>query len=264
MHTNDVHSHIDPFPADDKLYANLGGYAKRQALLKSVRAEGNETLYFECGDMFQGTPYFNLYDGKLEISLMNKMGVDAVCLGNHEFDNGLGMLCDRIREANFPFLAANLDFSKNEGKGLVEPYKIFDRCGRKIGVFGLLVKLDGLVIEKNHNGTVWSNPIDVAQQMADELRAKGCDLIVALTHIGHQASDNIDDIHLARQTRGIDLILGGHSHTFLPEPVYENNIDGKPVLINQCGFAGINVGRIDIDFMPNNEVAIAVAKNTIA
>lgn len=255
MHVNDVHSHIDPFPDDDPVYAGLGGYARRHKYIEKVRQEGNETLVFECGDMFQGTPYFNFYKGQLEISLMNKMGVDAVTIGNHEFDNGLEVLCKRMEEANFAFINSNYNFTSPAANRIVKRYEIFERCGIKIGVFGLGVKVKGLITDKNLEGTTYNDPINVAQKMANKLRNKGCQMVIALTHIGYDMGEEVDDKKLAAKTSGIDIILGGHSHTFLPEPVMIKNKDGKEVLVNQVGFAGINVGRIDIDIITENEEA---------
>ncbi len=255
LHTNDVHSHIDPFPADDVQYANLGGYARRKAYIDKVRNEGNETLVFECGDMFQGTPYFNFYKGKLEISLMNQMGIDAVTLGNHEFDNGLDVLCDRIEEAQFPFINTNYNFTNQRAKQLIIPHKIFSKCGIRIGVFGLGIDGNGLITEANLQGTTYTDPILVAQRTAHYLRhEQNCQMVIALTHIGYEMNSTIDDKKLAAQTSGIDLILGGHSHTFLPEPVIIKNKEGHDVVINQVGFGGINVGRIDVLISndPNN------------
>lgn len=247
LHTNDVHSHIDPYPSDDPHYANLGGYARRHTYINNVRSEGNEVLVFECGDMFQGTPYFNFYKGKLEISLMNRMGVDAVTIGNHEFDNGLENLCDRMEEAEFPFINTNYTFTSERAKRIVKPYKIFERCGIKIGVMGLGVSGKGLITDANLMGTTYNDAIACAQKMADKLRDEGCQMVIALSHLGYQMPNQVDDCDVARQTRGIDLILGGHTHTFMPEPDYIKNLDGKKVLINQVGLGGINVGRIDIN-----------------
>lgn len=261
LHTNDVHSHIDPFPADDPRYPNLGGYSRRHAYINKVRNEGNEVLVFESGDIFQGTPYFNFYGGKLEISLMNKMGVDAVTIGNHEFDNGLERLCDRMTEANFPFINSNYTFTNDRAKQLVKPYKIFEKCGIKVGVLGLGVETKGLITDANLMGTTYNDPIVAAQQTADHLRAEGCQLVIALTHIGYQMPNQVDDCDLARQTRGIDMILGGHTHTFLSEPDYIKNLDGKKVLVNQVGYCGINVGRIDIDIEGDDEKLVALASS---
>lgn len=246
LHTNDVHSHIDPFPPNDAKYPNLGGFARRKAYIESVRNQGIETLVVECGDMFQGTPYFNFYGGRLEIELMNQMHVDAVTIGNHEFDNGIDAFADRMSEANFPFLNANYDFADARAAQLVEPWRIFERAGLRIGFFGLGVKIEGLIDPKNAGGTVYRDPISAAQRAADELRSQGCDVVVALSHLGYEMSEQPDDKQVAAATTGIDIILGGHTHTFLPAPVVVTNAEGAQVIVNQVGYGGINVGRIDI------------------
>lgn len=247
LHTNDVHSHIDPLPDNDSRNPGMGGYARRQTYIEQVIAEGNDVMVFECGDMFQGTPYFNFYKGKLEIELMNRMHVDAVTIGNHEFDNGLDVLCDRMEEANFPFINSNYEFVDERANSIVKPYRIFERAGIKVGVFGLGVAIEGLITAKNAKGTIYTDPIAASQRMADTLRAEGCQLVIGLSHLGFDMGRYVDDQKVAAATRGVDMILGGHSHTFLPAPVYVKNLDGKDVLVNQVGYAGINVGRIDID-----------------
>ena len=235
LHTNDVHSHIDAFPANDEKYPGMGGYARRAAYIKQVRENTyRELLVFDCGDMFQGTPYFNFYKGKLEISLMNKMGIDAVTIGNHEFDNGLDILLDRVQEANFPFLNANYQFKDQRAQKLIRPYKVFERCGRRIGVFGLGVKLSGLVSKVNFGDTKYKDPISVADELARQLkRDEHCDLVIAITHIGYDRGSQPDDLKLAAKTRYLDIILGGHTHTFLPEPTFVDNVVGKKVRVNQ-------------------------------
>ena len=253
LHTNDVHSHIEPFPANDANYAGLGGYARRKAYIDSVRAEGCEPLVFESGDIFQGTPYYNFFDGHVEIDLMNRMGIDAVTIGNHEFDKGVPFLCDRMAEANFPFINSNYEWQDERAKEIVKPYKIFERQGVKVGVFGIGVKIEGLISRENAGGTIYHEAKEVAQRMADQLRAEGCQFVIALTHIGlSENNSDVDDIRLARGTRGIDLILGGHSHTFMPAPIFETNLDGRPVLINQVGYGGVNVGRIEVEVLPES------------
>lgn len=247
LHVNDVHSHIDPMPLNDSRYPGMGGYARRQAYIEQVIAEGNDVMVFECGDMFQGTPYFNFYKGKLEIELMNRMHVDAVTIGNHEFDNGLDVLCDRMEEAKFPFINSNYTFVDQRARNIVKPYKIFERAGIKVGVFGLGVAIEGLITAKNAKNTIYNDPIAATQRMADTLRAEGCNLVIGLSHIGFDMGRFVDDQKVAAATRGVDMILGGHSHTFLPAPVYVKNLDGADVLVNQVGYAGINVGRIDLD-----------------
>lgn len=248
LHTNDVHSHIDPFPEDDPRYHGLGGYARRQSLIDNTIAKvgADNVMVFESGDMFQGTPYFNYYRGMLEMQLMNRMHVDGVTIGNHEFDNGVESLCKCMEAANFPFINANYDITDSRARGLVKPYKIFERGGMRVGVFGLGVKLAGLVGPRNCKGFTYNDPVDVARDMSKKLRNEGCDLVIALTHIGHEMYDQIDDVTLAKTDVDIDLILGGHSHTFLPNAVHVKNANGKDIVINQVGFGGINVGVLEL------------------
>lgn len=262
LHANDVHSHIDPFPLTDERYPGMGGYAKRQALIESVRAEqgADRVMVFESGDMFQGTPYFNHYRGQLEIKLMNMMHVDAVTIGNHEFDNGVDALCDCMEMANFPFIASNYIFSDARGSKLVKPYRVFERGGMRVGVFGIGVKMAGLIGPTNCAGVTYADPVITAQQMADTLRHREkCDLVIALTHIGFAPESNLDicDTLLAARTEGIDIILGGHSHTFLERPEIVMNKAGQPVVINQAGFAGINVGKLVIRQREGGKLALA-------
>ncbi|MDO4462253.1 MAG: metallophosphatase [Bacteroidia bacterium] len=252
LHCNDVHSRIDAFPMEDPNFPGMGGYAKRASLVKHTRETvgKDNVLNFECGDMFQGTPYFNIYKGKLEISLMNEMGVDAVTIGNHEFDNGLDVLVDRMEEANFPFICSNYTFKNQRALNTVKQYQVFERAGKRIGVFGLGVKIEGLIAPNNADGTIYENPIRVANDMALYLKnVEKCDLVIALSHLGYVMSGNQDsDVRLAAASRNIDFILGGHTHTFLHKPEVHQNADGKRIVINQTGHSGLSVGRINVTF----------------
>ncbi len=254
LHTNDVHSHIDPFPADDAKYANLGGVARRAALIEQIRHEQGEdgVLLLDAGDVFQGTPYFNYYGGELEFRLMSMMKYDLATMGNHDFDNGIDGFLAQLPNASFPFVSANYDFKNTVLNGIVEPYKVFTRRGIKIGIFGLGIELNGLVDKKLYKETVYNNPVEVAQDMSRILKTdKKCDLVICLSHLGYEyQNDNqkVSDIVLARNTRNIDLIIGGHTHIFLPKPTIEKNIDGQEVMINQVGCYGLNLGRIDFTF----------------
>lgn len=263
LHTNDVHSHIDPIQADNIGNIHIGGFARRKTYIDIVRNEVDNLLVLECGDMFQGTPYFNIYKGKLEIELMNKMGIDAVTIGNHEFDNGLDELYKRIKEANFPFLNANYDFKDHKIASVVKPYKVFEKTNIKVGVFGLGIKLDGLVSQSNYGQTAYYDPIESANKIANELRNMGCDIIIAITHIGYQMTDLPDDISLAQNSEDIDIILGGHTHTLLSQPTEIINRKGKVVLINQVGFGGINIGRIDIELNTENKITSRSTLSTL-
>lgn len=247
LHTNDVHSHIDPFPVDDANYPNLGGIARRYTLVESIRKENPNTLLLDAGDIFQGTPYFNFYGGELEFKLMSKLKYDAATIGNHDFDNGIDGLFAQLPHAEFDFLSANYDFSNTVLDGHTRPYKVFTRDGIRIGIFGLGIELEGLVGKKLYKETLYLDPVGVAQDVVAKLRhEEKCDLVICLSHLGYDyKGDRISDTRLAALTKGIDLIIGGHTHTFLPKPTIAKNSEGKNLLINQVGWAGINLGRID-------------------
>ena len=255
LHTNDVHSYIDPFPADHPRNANMGGVARRAALIETIRKENPNVLLLDAGDIFQGTPYFNYYGGELEFKLMSLMKYDASTIGNHDFDNGLQGLYAQLPHATFDFISANYDFKNTVMDGFVKPYKIFDKNGIKVGVFGLGVELQGLVDKKMYGETVYNDPIETAQDMVRILKKEQkCDLIICLSHIGYSyrnEPEKICDLKLAALTNDIDMIIGGHTHTFLDKPTIVKNLDGKEVLVNQVGCYGINLGRIDVFFDSN-------------
>jgi len=252
LHTNDMHSHIHPFTSGRN--KGLGGMAQRAALIKQIREQEEHILLLDAGDVFQGTPYFNFYGGELEFKLMSEMKYDAATLGNHDFDNGLEGLQKQLPHANFPFLIANYDFSDTILKDTFKPYKIFRKGDLKIGVFGIGIELDGLVPQKLYQNTVYQDPITTANHYATFLKKnQKCDLIICLSHLGFKYETNeISDIKFAKQTRDIDLIIGGHTHTFLKKPISQLNLDDKEVLINQAGWAGINIGKIDFHFSQNS------------
>ncbi|SDD72805.1 5'-nucleotidase [Dyadobacter soli] len=250
LHTNDVHSRIDPFPMDGSRNQGLGGVARRAALVKQIRAEQPNVLLLDAGDVFQGTPYFNLYGGELELTIMSQMGYDAATMGNHDFDNSIAGFVKQLPHANFPFLVSNYDFSNTELKGKTLPHKIFKKGGLKIGVFGVCIELEGLVNKKNYLETIYLDPIAKANEMAALLRNdQHCEFVICLSHLGYKYKENkVSDQILAKSTRSIDLIIGGHTHTFMKEPETVLNLDGKVTTINQVGFAGINLGRLDYFF----------------
>lgn len=258
LHTNDVHSHIDPFPADHALYPNLGGVARRAALIAAVREENPNTLLLDAGDIFQGTPYFNFYGGELEFRLMSKLRYDACTIGNHDFDKGLEGLLAQLPHASFPFLSANYDFSNTLLHGQVKPYHIWDLDGIKVGVFGLGIQLEGLVTKALYKETAYFDPIEIAQDMSQILKIREqCDLVICLSHLGYaypEREDRPSDIGLAAATEHIDLIIGGHTHTFLDQPVIRRNRNDQRVLVNQVGCYGINLGRIDFYFDDQKKV----------
>ena len=248
LHTNDMHSHIHPFTSGRN--KGLGGMAQRAGIINKIRTQEEHVLLLDAGDIFQGTPYFNFYEGELEFKLMSQMKYDAATLGNHDFDNGLIGLKKQLPYAKFPFLIANYDFSNTILKNTFEPYKIFNKGGINIGVFGLGIKLEGLVPKKLYQETIYQEPIETANYYASLLKnKKKCDLVICLSHLGFKyKTKKVSDISLAKQTRNIDLIIGGHTHTFLKEPTEQLNLDNKRVLINQVGWAGINLGKIDFHF----------------
>lgn len=258
LHTNDQHSRIEPFDASDARNANKGGFARRATLIQQIRNQEKNVLLLDSGDVFQGTPYFNFYGGELEFKLMSMMGYDASTMGNHDFDNGLEGFLKVLPNAKFPFITSNYDFSNTILEGKTEKYKIFKKNGIKVGVFGVGIELDGLVGKKQYKETKYLDPIEIAQHYADFLRnEKKCDLVICLSHIGYDYRDEsskISDKILAAKTNNIDLILGGHTHTFLPEPQSFTNKSGKNVLVNQVGFAGLLLGRIDFYFDENKSV----------
>jgi 5'-nucleotidase len=252
LHTNDVHSHIDPFPADHPRNANMGGAARRAALIESIRKEEENVLLLDAGDIFQGTPYFNYYGGELEFKLMSIMQYDVATMGNHDFDNGIDGFYAQLPHAKFDFVSANYDFKNTILNEIVKPHKIIKKNGLKIGIFGLGIELEGLVDKKLYKETVYNNPIEIAQDQSRILKEEHkCDLVICLSHLGFAYKNEpykVSDLELAKKTKNIDLIIGGHTHTFLDKPVIEKNLDGKEVLINQVGCYGINLGRIDFYF----------------
>lgn len=247
LHTNDVHSHVEPFEKDHAQFPGMGGAARRYTLIEKIRKENPNTLLFDAGDIFQGTPYFNFYGGELEFKLMSKMRYDAATIGNHDFDNGIGGLFAQLPHAEFPFVNSNYDFSNTILNGHVQPYRVFVKDDIRIGVFGLGIELEGLVSKDLYEETIYLDPVEMAQETVQQLKEnENCDLVICLSHLGYNYRDEkISDLKLASLTRGIDLIIGGHTHTFLPKPTIAQNIDGGNVLVNQVGWAGVNLGRID-------------------
>ncbi len=261
LHTNDMHSHIHPFKSGRN--KGKGGVAARASLIKKIRDENEHVLLLDAGDIFQGTPYFNFYEGELEFKLMSEMQYDAATLGNHDFDNGLNGLKKQLKHANFPFLIANYDFSNTILKNKFKPYKIFNKGGVKIGVFGIGIELKGLVPKELYNGTIYQDPIEIANFYAKKLKEEyNCSLIICLSHLGFKyKSQKVSDFTLAESSKNIDLIIGGHTHTFLKNAVIRKNIEKKDVIINQVGWAGINIGKIVFSFRQNKAKKLLKVKS---
>ena len=247
LHTNDVHSHIEPFPINDPKYPGLGGAARRAAIIEEIRAKEQNVLLLDAGDVFQGTPYFNKYEGEIDFKLMSLMQYDADTIGNHDFDNGIEGLKNMLPHTNFPFINANYDFNNTILKEDIIPHKIFIKNNIKIGVFGVGVELEGLVGKELYKETIYNNPITIANKKASFLKnEEQCDLVICLSHLGYEYKSNkVSDLVLAKETSNIDLIIGGHTHTFLNRPTEIKNNVKKRVLINQVGWAGLYLGRID-------------------
>lgn len=248
LHTNDMHSRIECFGSGRN--KGTGGMLQLASVIKKIRAEEENILLLDAGDIFQGTPYFNYYGGELEFKLMSEMGFDASTLGNHDFDNGIDGLVKQLHHAKFPFLSANYNFSNTSLNGHTIPHKIFNKNGIKIGVFGLGIKLNGLVDPKLYKDTQYLDPISVANEQAFLLKKElNCDLVICISHLGYSyKSKKVSDIVLAQETVNIDLIIGGHTHTFLKKPQTLENKEGGIVLINQVGFGAIKLGKIDYYF----------------
>lgn len=258
LHTNDQHSRIEPFDSSYTKNPNQGGFARRASLIQKIRQEEPNVLLLDSGDIFQGTPYFNFFGGELEFKLMSMMGYDAATMGNHDFDNGLEGFKNVRRHAKFPFICSNYDFSDTILDGQTEPYRIFNKDGIRVGIFGLGIELAGLVGKKSYGETEYLDPIEMAQEYSELLRKdKKCDLVICLSHLGFDYGENskkVSDKVLAANTSDIDLILGGHTHTFLPEPQRFRNSSGKEVIVNQVGWAGLLLGRIDFHFDKNKSI----------
>lgn len=249
LHTNDTHSTIEPFPSKHSKFPNMGGISKRHTILQKIRSEEEHVLLLDSGDIFQGTPYFNTFNGELEMKLMSLLQYDAATMGNHDFDIGLEGFLNAQQFANFPFLCANYDFSETILSSKTKAYNIFHKAGIKIGVFGIGIALKGLVPMDKYGNTRYLDPISTANKIASELKSKSCDLVICLSHLGfeYENKDINSDRKLAAETQNIDIILGGHTHTFFDKPLVLKNSKNKDVLINQVGWGGVYLGRIDID-----------------
>lgn len=252
LHTNDTHSRLDPFPDDGRKWGGLGGVARRAALIDQIRNQHKNVLLLDSGDIVQGTPYFNFFKGEPELMAMNEMGYDFATLGNHDFDNGINGLRRMIDWAKFPFLVANYDLS---GEGLasqIQPYKVVERQGVKIGIFGLGIEFAGLVLPQAHGKVIYQDPLPAAKEIVKHLKQNlACDYVICLSHLGLKYdSAKVSDLVLAKQTPGLDLILGGHTHSFLDKPEIIIHPDKSQTVVNQVGWAGVWLGQIEVTFSP--------------
>ncbi len=247
LHTNDTHSAILPLNSQlpDTMKAGRAGFLRRIAMLKEERQKNPDLLLFDSGDFSQGSAYYTMFKGDVEVGLMNQMGYDAVTIGNHEFDFGLDNMARLFRMATFPVVCTNYDFTGTPCEGLVKPYVILKRHGVKIGVFALAPKMEGLVAAKNCVGVKYLDPASVALETATMLkRQMKCDMVICVSHLGWSSGRGQDDQYMISRSRDIDLVLGGHTHTYFSELEYVNNLDGRPVPVDQNGKNAIFVGRM--------------------
>lgn len=248
LHTNDTHSCVLPLNPNlaDTMLAGRGGFLLRAAMIDQMRKEDKDLLLLDSGDFSQGSPYYTMFKGDVETELMNIMGYDAATIGNHEFDFGLENMARIFRKAKFPIVCANYDFTGTVVEGLVKPYVIIKRKGVRIGIFGLSPKLDGLVMASTCAGVRYSDPIKTANAVADKLKnEEKCDVVICLSHLGWDEA-GLNDMEMMAKTRNIDLVLGGHSHSYFKTLNHVRNLDGKDVPNDQNGKHGIFVGKITL------------------
>lgn len=262
LHTNDVHSHIDEFPKSHSRHAYQGGVAHRAALINTIRKTEKNVLLLDAGDIFQGTPYFNMFQGQMEYDVMNYLKYDAATIGNHDFDIGIDGLVTQLKRANFSMLNANYITKDTALAEHVKPYQIFEKSGVKIGVFGIGIELKGLVPDDLCKGVVYQDPISVFKTQEKNLKAQGCDIIICLSHLGFEYKEQkISDLKLAEISEFTDLIIGGHTHTFLDAPKRLKNALGKDVIVNQAGWAGLRLGRADFYIHKDQKTASVFGTN---
>ena len=256
LHTNDMHSHLMPFPMDGSAYQGLGGVSSRAELIKKIRAENEQVLLLDAGDIFGATPYFSYFKGEPEMKAMSLMKYDAVTIGDHDFGAGINNYANQLeRFANFPVVICNYNLSGTPLNEKVLPYQIFIKGALKVGVTGVGIDLQGLMADELFAGITYLNPVVQANKTADYLKEKEkCDFIICLSHLGDKYSDGkVSDDVLARQTDNIDLIIGAHTHHFFEQPLKYINKSGKEVIVNQVGWAGIQLGFLEYHFLKNNK-----------
>jgi 5'-nucleotidase len=263
LHTNDVHSRIEPFPMDGSRNEGLGGASKRTEIINEIRLNEKNVLLFDAGDIFQGTPYFNMYKGELEMKLMSLMKYDAATMGNHDFDIGIEGFQTQLKHADFPIIVSNYDMRNTAMAGHYLEYKIFVKEQIKIGVFGLGIEPKGLIPDALCKGVIYQDPVEQALKTSAMLKHElGCHYVVCLSHLGYNYDNNkISDLSLAALSKDIDLIIGGHTHTFLKEATLVNNKIQSVVAVNQAGWAGIILGRLDVYFERNKKGKCVTCKN---
>lgn len=259
LHTNDTHSRIEPMESSSRFDSDTGGVIRRMNYVNKVRQQHQDVLLLDAGDFLQGTPYFNRFGGEVEIETMNLLKYDAVTLGNHEFDKGIDHLAALLKKAHFPVVNCNYDVSKTPLKDLVKPYVVISKGGLKIGILGVGVNPKGLIMKENYKGMKFLPIVASVNKYANVLREQEkCDIVICLSHIGYSAPypKLTTDIKLAQESKNVDIIIGGHSHTYLKKPVIHQNVDGKDVVIYQMGKNGSFIGQIVVNFREETDSAL--------
>ena len=254
LHTNDMHSQIDPFPKDHPKYPGSGGFARIAEKVDEIRKLRSNVLLIDAGDIFQGSPYFNFFKGELEIKLMSEMKYDASTFGNHEFDNGIHELAKQVSKASFPFINCNYDLAETPLKDLHKKYIILNKGDKKIGITGVGIRLYGLADPKNMKNLKYHDPVESADKVAEQLKDEGCDIVICLSHLGYKYNyDKVSDLVMADNVKNIDLIIGGHTHTFMKQPDIINNKHGKQVIVHQAGWGGLRLGVLQLRLQRGRE-----------
>lgn len=247
LHTNDTHSQVEPTEKSSSKTADMGGYARRMGVINQIREQEKNVILLDAGDFSQGTPYFNFYNGRVEIDALNKMKYDAITVGNHEFDNGIDTLAVILAKANIPIISSNYQIDSTPLKDLIQPYMILKKAGLKIGIMAINVEPKGLIIESNYKGLVFKNALQSAIDMSTFLKKeKKCEVIICLSHLGADTTKNeINDFEIAHKTRYIDVIIGGHSHSMITNNTVKN-VAGKPIVIAQMAKSGLYLGKVEL------------------
>ena len=250
IHTNDTHSQIDGIYMDER---PIGGVVERSAFLELMRQADPQLIYVDAGDMVQGSPYFNIWNGMIEMKAMNLQGLTCTTFGNHEFDNGIDFLANMLEYACFPIINCNYDVRRTALEKYTRPSMIIERKGVRIGITGVTVDPNNLIFNRNWEGITYTDPSVAANAEAKKLRSEGCDLVVVLSHVGYYTNDSIGDRYIARNSKDIDLIIGGHTHTNIENGEVVMNAEGRPVMITQTGAKASPMGYVKVKMKPNGK-----------
>ena len=248
LHTNDTHSQVEPTEKSGLKTADMGGYARRLGVINQIREQEKNVLLVDAGDFSQGTPYFNFFNGRVEVDAMNRMKYDVGTLGNHEFDNGIDTLAVILKNAAFQIVSSNYRLEKTPLRGMIKSYTVLVKNGLKIGIMALNVNPKSLIFEKNYKGMEYDDPVEKANEISALLKKKEkCDVVICLSHLGADTTKaEVNDFEIAHKTRYIDVIIGGHSHSMITNAT-EKNAAGKPIVIAQMGKSGLYLGRVDLE-----------------